>query len=204
MPKYRSVYVASSWRNLLQPGVVAALRAAGLEVYDFRNPAPGVTDGFRWSAIDPDWLKWTPRDWREALAHPIAQRGYACDRGGMDASECCVLVLPSGRSAHLEAGFMAGQGKPVYTLALEPVEPDLMHLLLGPPETLCCSMDDLFDAMGVEDDAADVQCDKCKALHPARQDVGSALATMDRLNNTERPCPACGVKRQWVVRRVGR
>ena len=46
------IYVASSWRNTLQPGVVAALRGDGHEVYDFRNPAPGVK-GFAWSEIDP-------------------------------------------------------------------------------------------------------------------------------------------------------
>ena len=37
------IYVASSWRNLLQPGIVLALRRCGHEVYDFRNPAPGDT-----------------------------------------------------------------------------------------------------------------------------------------------------------------
>ena len=34
------IYVASSWRNAQQPAVVARLREAGHEVYDFRNPAP--------------------------------------------------------------------------------------------------------------------------------------------------------------------
>lgn len=137
------VYVASSWRNRYQPGVIEALRGAGLEVYDFRNPGAGLT-GFNWREIDPDWLKWTPRDWRAALSHPVAQRGYALDRGGMDTSDCCVLVLPSGRSAHLEAGFMAAQGKPVLTYAPEPVEPDLMNLLLGPPEHICLTLDELL------------------------------------------------------------
>lgn len=32
------IYVASSWRNPYQPEVVAALRKAGHQVYDFRNP----------------------------------------------------------------------------------------------------------------------------------------------------------------------
>lgn len=34
-------YVASSWRNIEQPGVVAMLRHSGHEVYDFRNPPHG-------------------------------------------------------------------------------------------------------------------------------------------------------------------
>lgn len=145
MPK--SVYVASSWRNTAQPGVVAALRHFGIEVYDFRNPGVGKT-GFSWKQIQPDWENWTPEQWRHALTHPIAKQGYANDRGGMDAAECGVLLLPSGRSAHLEAGFMAGQGKPVFTLALSKVEPDLMNLLLGPSSWICTTMDELFDQLG--------------------------------------------------------
>ena len=44
------IYVASSWRNKYQPEVVAALRKAGHEVYDFRNPKdnPG---GFHWAVL---------------------------------------------------------------------------------------------------------------------------------------------------------
>lgn len=146
MPK--SVYVASSWRNPLQIGVVATLKAAGLDVYDFRHPAP-ERSGFSWKSIDPEWMLWTPAQWRDALRTSIAKDGYALDRDGMDRADCCVLVLPCGRSAHLEAGFMAAEGKPVFTLALEQVEPDLMNLLLGPPEHICVTMDELFDRLGV-------------------------------------------------------
>lgn len=140
------IYVASSWRNYLQPTVVTELRSLGCEVYDFRNPGPGE-NGFGWRSIDPEWMHWTPELWRGALRHPIAQEGYSLDRGGMDWADACVLVLPCGRSAHLEAGFMAGQGKPVYTLVLEKQEPELMTLLLGPPDHICTSMNELFDAL---------------------------------------------------------
>jgi hypothetical protein len=144
------VYVASSWRNNYQIAVVTALRRLGLDVYDFRQPAEDDQEGgFRWSAIDPGWREWTPRQWREALSHPVARRGYARDSGALRRADCCVLVLPCGRSAHLEAAYMAAGGKPVFTLALEPVEPELMQLLLGPPERLCCSLDELFDALGL-------------------------------------------------------
>lgn len=145
-PNY--VYVASSWRNLLQPGIVTALRSAGIACYNFRNPEPG-SNGFSWSSIDPNWLMWTPNQWRNALHSGVAQRGYHLDKSAMDRADCCVLVLPCGRSAHLKAGYMAGQGKPVFTLALESVEPDLMILLGGPPENICCSLDDLFNHLEV-------------------------------------------------------
>lgn len=147
MSEIRKVYVASSWRNLAQPGVVAALRRLGFEVYDFRDPPHG-RGGFGWKSIDPLWEHWTPAGWRRALGTETARQGYESDRAGMDWADCCVLLLPSGRSAHLEAGFMAGQGKPVFALALERVEPDLMNLLLGPPEHVCTTMDELFDRLG--------------------------------------------------------
>lgn len=147
-PRY--VYVASSWRNLYQVSVVVALRslgqASGMQVYDYRAPAPGRT-GFGWSEVDPAWKDWQPEDWRAGLAHPIAQAGVAADRQALDRADCGVLVLPCGRSAHLEAGYLAGKGTPVFTLALESVEAELMVLLLGGPECLCCSLNDLFDAL---------------------------------------------------------
>ncbi len=146
--KPRSIYVASSWRNPLQIGIVAALKAAGLDVYDFRNPAPDKS-GFSWREIDPDWPLWTPKQWRDALRTTTAQAGYALDKGGMDRADCGVLVLPCGRSAHLEAGYMGAQGKPVFTLALDQVDPDLMNLLLGPPDFICVTMDELFDALAL-------------------------------------------------------
>ena len=35
------LYIASSWRNAHYPAVVEALRGAGFDVYDFRNPGLG-------------------------------------------------------------------------------------------------------------------------------------------------------------------
>ena len=124
------IYVASSWRNPIQPEIVVALRAAGHEVYDFRNPAPG-NNGFAWSAIDPDWIGWNPRRFAELVTtHPVARAGFNHDKDALDWCDTCVLVLPSGRSAHLEAGYAAGQGKRVIVyLHPDKFEPELMYLL---------------------------------------------------------------------------
>lgn len=122
----RSIYVASSWRNKYQPAVVDQLRRSGFDqVYDFREPEPGVR-GFSWAEIDPEWEKWTAAQWFAALKHPLAVEGYRRDFEAMKRSDLCVLVLPSGRSSHLEAGWFAGEGRPVCVFAPEPVEPDLM------------------------------------------------------------------------------
>lgn len=122
------IYVASSWRNARQPAVVAALREAGHEVYDFRHPSPG-NDGFHWSDVDPDWRNWDGERFTNALNHPVAVAGYGLDKAALDWCQACVLVLPSGRSAHLEAGYAIGQGKPTAILLEEKQEPELMYKL---------------------------------------------------------------------------
>ncbi len=142
----RSIYVASSWRNSHQQEVVRFLRGLGHEVYDFKNPSMGRI-GFSWQEVDPNWLHWTPKEWRSGLWSAIAQEGYELDRQAMDNADICILVLPCGRSAHLEAGFMAGQRKDVFTFCPESVEPDLMNLLLGPPENICTTWEELKNAL---------------------------------------------------------
>ncbi len=144
----RRIYVASSWRNLLHPGVVAALRKAGHEVYDFRNPKPG-DDGFRWSEIDGGWRSWTPERYREALQHPIAIAGFSNDWDAMRWADTCVLVLPCGRSAHLEAGYFVGAGKDLFIFQPDKEEPELMYRMA---RRVCVSMDELFDSVGFDDE----------------------------------------------------
>lgn len=133
------VYVASSWRNNVQPEVVERLRAAGHEVYDFKHPAPG-DNGFHWSEIDPKWQEWDAATYREALKHPIAEAGYAKDYSALDACDACVLVLPSGRSAHTEVALAAGRGKLTCVLLAGKNEPELMYKVFG---ALCLSIDEV-------------------------------------------------------------
>ena len=118
------IYVASSWGNNQQPYVVWALRKAGHEVYDFRNPAAA----FAWSDIDPKWVSWSPGEFRDALDHPIAVDGYGMDYNAMRWADAFVLLMPCGRSAHLEAGYAVGAGKPL-VIILSDGEPELMYRL---------------------------------------------------------------------------
>lgn len=131
----RQIYAASSWRNAIQPEVVRTLRSAGHEVYDFRNPTEhydnpdGLARGFHWSEIDPDWQEWSADSYRSALAHPLSGQGFASDWGAMQWADTGVLILPCGRSAHLEAGYFTGAGKDLFILLNGPTEPELMYLM---------------------------------------------------------------------------
>lgn len=124
------IYVASSWRNKYQPSVVAELRKVGFEVYDFRHPIED-DNGFRWSEIDSDWENWTLDGFIEGLGHPLAIGGFTMDFEAMQECNACVLVMPCGRSAHLECGWFVGQGRAtiIYIPPEEKVEPELMYLM---------------------------------------------------------------------------
>ena len=122
------IYVASSWRNPYFPEVVTRLREAGHEVYDFRNPPHGGA-GFHWTDIDPNAPEWTFAQYAEGLHHPLAERQFQADIDALTWADTCVLVLPCGRSAHTEAGWMASAGKRVLAYIPEMVEPELMYKL---------------------------------------------------------------------------
>ncbi len=128
----KKIYLASSWRNKHQEGILKELRLQGYEVYDFKHPQVG-DPGFQWSKIDENWQEWTMEQYRKnLLIDDYAQFGFNRDFDAMKNADICVLLLPCGRSAHLEAGWMKGAGKKVIAFIPpdERIEPELMYGLL--------------------------------------------------------------------------
>lgn len=148
------IYVASSWRNERQPAVVEALRGAGYDVYDFRNPAPG-DHGFSWGQCcgdERDVIGMVPRALTnpqrfrdEVLTHPVAVAAFDKDMCALVSADVTVLVLPCGRSAHLELGYATGVGQHTVVLLDDPMsEPELMYLM---NTTLCTSTEEVLEVL---------------------------------------------------------
>ena len=142
------VYVASSWRNPMHPAVIHVLRAAGLPHYDFRNPAEGDT-GFAWADVgltDPC----TAAAYLAGIEHPRAVDGFAKDMAAMKRADTFVLVLPCGRSAHLELGWAVGAGKRTAVLldGEDSVTPELMYRMC---DYVAPNVFSLLGWLGVED-----------------------------------------------------
>ena len=60
--------------------------------------------------------------------------------------EAAVLVLPAGKSGHLELGFMAGMGRKTYVLYQE--EPERWDLMYKFADGVFIDQDELIHALG--------------------------------------------------------
>lgn len=101
------IYLASSWKN---HGLVSAwasnLRYEGHEVDAFCDNSEGRFI-FDYREIDnPDNLNAI-----NFLLDHRSQKAFKEDKKWLDWADCCLLILPAGKSSHLEAGYVKGQGK---------------------------------------------------------------------------------------------
>ena len=122
------IYVASSWRNERQLEVVNYLNNLGYDAYNFRK----AQTAFEWKDVDVpvDGVSIHQTDsitFINGLDHPTAQAGFNADFEAMKESDAFLLLLPCGKSAHLEAGWAIGQGKPTCILLSDFTEPELMY-----------------------------------------------------------------------------
>lgn len=107
-----SIYLIGSLRNPEVPKLAQLLRADGHNVFDdWYAAGPEADDKWR------EYEMARGRSYTDALNYGHAARHvFEYDRSHLDRCEVGVLLLPAGRSGHLELGYMLGQGKPGYIL----------------------------------------------------------------------------------------
>ena len=102
------IYIASSWKNAKKVFVLAYfLRELGYEVDAFCDSHNGRYV-FHWKEISTNKNKFNAKTF---LKYPQAKKAFEEDKKWLDWCECLILLLPAGRSAHREAGYIKGQGK---------------------------------------------------------------------------------------------
>jgi nucleoside 2-deoxyribosyltransferase len=117
------IYLASSWRNAHYLKVLDRLRELDYTVYDFRT----ANGAFKWEEVSPDGMK-TVESYLKNINDEKCDIAFANDMQALENCDVCVMVMPCGRSAHIEAGFAVGMDKPVGILYHDDnFEPDLMH-----------------------------------------------------------------------------
>lgn len=116
------IYLVGSLRNPQVPIVAGQLRAAGYEVFDDWY-SPGEQTDEKWQAYE----KARGRGYKAALAGAHAQNVFTFDKVHLEGADVVVLLLPAGKSAHLELGWCLGKGKPGFILMNgEPERYDVM------------------------------------------------------------------------------
>lgn len=118
------IYLIGSLKNPEVPVIGQRLRdATGFDVFDdWYAPSEDADDWLR------DYYKLRGFSYAETLASRAAQHIFAFDHHWLDASDVGVMLMPAGKSGHLELGYLRGQGKPAYILFdKEPERVDIMH-----------------------------------------------------------------------------
>lgn len=117
------LYIASSWRNERYDEVKTFLSLKGHYINDWRE-----NGGFHWHDIPGAGVYTSAELYRDHyLTHAAAEAGFKNDFTKMMCSDACVLLLPCGRSAHLEAGWFAGRNTPLHIYIPQYEEPELMY-----------------------------------------------------------------------------
>ena len=118
------IYLIGSLRNPKVPELGNELRAEGYEAFD---------DWYAASEDADDWFQRYEQNrghtFTEALAGPFAKHVFEFDRKHILWANTGILMLPAGKSGHLELGVLIGQNKRTYILLDgEPERYDFMYL----------------------------------------------------------------------------
>ena len=118
------LYIIGSLRNAAIPSIANKIREAcpGLIVFDDWYAAGPEADDY--------WHKYElekGHTYLQALDGAAAKNVFEFDKRNLDNSDAVLLVLPAGRSAHLELGYCAGSGKHTIVLIDDPERWDVMY-----------------------------------------------------------------------------
>jgi hypothetical protein len=119
------LYVIGSLRNPRVPEFANELRALGHEVFDdWFASGPEADDKWR------EYEQARQRGFFDALQGEAARNTFEFDFRHLNEADAVVLLLPAGKSGHMELGWAIGKGKPGYIVCEEyPDRWDVMYCL---------------------------------------------------------------------------
>lgn len=137
----KSIYLIGSLRNPVIPEIANDLQAIGLEPFaDWWGAGPEADD---W------WKTYNEKrgiDYFDALNGYAAQMVFNFDRTHLDRCDAVLLVLPAGKSGHLEFGYSVGKNKPAYVLADDQLGKDRWDVMLAFASKVFRNKEEMLDA----------------------------------------------------------
>lgn len=139
----QSLYIIGSLRN--RDGVTqvaqAIRREHNIEAFDdWLAPGPEADDYWKEYEMAKD------HSYKQGLNGWAAKHVFEFDQRHLDRCDGGVLILPAGKSCHLEAGYIA-KTKPLFILLDDPERWDVMYLFA---KYICFNEQELLDAIGDE------------------------------------------------------
>lgn len=138
------IYLIGSLRNPEVPVWAEGLRAAGFEVFDDWYAAGPEADDY-WQKYEVE----RRHTFKQALEGFHAECVHDFDRKHLDRASGAVLLLPAGKSCHLELGYVIGQGKPGF-IAMPNGEPDRFDVMYRFAKGVYYGITDLVNAIRKE------------------------------------------------------
>ena len=133
----KSIYMVGSLRNGKMPEIANKLAAAGYDAFADWHAAGYEADD-KWQEHEQS----RGRTYREALYGYHARDVFEFDLTHINRCDFVVLILPCGKSGHLELGWALGRGKPGFVLFdKEPERWDVMYQFAN---AVCFSVDELL------------------------------------------------------------
>jgi len=125
------IYLASSWKNrevVLE--MAKLLRSEGYLVDAFCEEGNRIS--FNWNELLDEMAKEGVNienlDAMDMMKHWRVQAAFQEDRKYLEWADVVIMLMPCGRSAHIEAGYMVGSGKKMYIVGgFEKGEFDVMY-----------------------------------------------------------------------------
>jgi len=128
----RRIYLASNFKNRDYPAILAALRDAGHQCFDFGSDDNASAFGSDQGYVDPNWAKFTPDTIRTYLTtEPTAVACFNRDHNALRWASVVVGIYPAGISGTAEVFWAAGQGKRTIIYLGSGSRGELMFGLLG-------------------------------------------------------------------------
>lgn len=135
------VYLIGSLRSPRVPSIGNSLRERGYDIFDDWH-AGGPTADDEWQRYE----KARGRTYKEALKGYAARHVFEYDVQHLKRADAVVLVLPAGKSGHLELGWALGAGKPGFIL-LEEEEPERWDVMNLFATAVCGSLGELVEEL---------------------------------------------------------
>jgi hypothetical protein len=134
------IYLIGSLRNPAIPELAEVLRTHSLEVFDDWHAAGPRADD-HWQEYETH----RGRSYGEALKGAAAVSVFRFDKLHLDKADTVVLVMPAGKSGHLEFGYSVGMGKRgIVFFDKEPERWDVMYQFAS---AVCFGEQELINAL---------------------------------------------------------